>query len=119
MNGSTASIAGWSPFVSLLTGITNGETGVVTEATYTGYLGRRPFTFGAVTQDGSSNGQVQNTGIIQFGTNTGTSVNIVGVGIHTASTAGALYFVIPLSLTAVPNNSQPEIQIGQLTIQLT
>jgi hypothetical protein len=116
-NGTTASIAGWTPFVGLLTAITDAETGSVTEASYTGYLGRRSVGLGAISQDGSSNAQASNAALIQFGTNTGASVNVVGVGIYTAASGGELRYVIPITTAAVATNAQPEFAAGQLSIR--
>lgn len=84
-------LAAWSPFISLLTAITNMRTGAVTEATYTGYGVRPAISFGAVGNTTPTGGrQKANDAVVSFPKNTGAAQDVIGWGIHDANAAGNL-----------------------------
>lgn len=87
MRGSA--LAAWTPYVGLLTGITDFRAGTVTEASYTGYGTRPSVSFGAQTNTSPTAGrQVANDAAATFPQNTGTSQDVIAFGLFTASTGG-------------------------------
>jgi hypothetical protein len=83
--------SGFSPFVGLLTAISNLRTPAGTEANYTGY-GTRPAIGFAAPGDTSPAGgrEIANAGEIAFPQNTGSLQAMIGWGVYDASTAGNL-----------------------------
>lgn len=81
-------------FIGLFTAVSNWRTGSVTEASYTGY-GTRP----AVTWNSPGDAtpavarQVTNNGVIAFPQNTGSSQDVIGWGVYSASTGGTLHAI--------------------------
>lgn len=85
------SLTSWTGFVGLLTAISNWRAGTVTEASYTGYGTRPSATFGAPADTSPTGGrQISNSGAVTFPQNTGSSQDVLGYGLYTASTAGTL-----------------------------
>jgi hypothetical protein len=89
-----ASLSAWTPWISLITAITDMRAGTVTEASFTGY-GRVSASMGAPANTSPVGGrQKANDALVTFGTNTsGSAVDVIGYGYNTASTAGTLYIV--------------------------
>jgi len=84
-------LSAWSPFAGLLTAVANIRTGSVTEATYTGYGTRPAISLGVVGNTTPTGGrQKANDAVVTFPQNTGTSQDIIGVGIYDAATVGNL-----------------------------
>jgi hypothetical protein len=92
MDGAT--LTAWTPFISLLTAITDMRAGTVTEASYTGYGTRPSASFGAPANTSPTGGrQKANDAAVTFPTNTGANQDVIGLGYHTAATAGSLYII--------------------------
>lgn len=90
----TSALATWTAYISLLTSVNNFRAGTVTEATYTGYGTRPSATFGAPTDTSPIGGrQIANTGLVDFPQNTGSNQDVLGFGVHDASTAGNLRMI--------------------------
>lgn len=84
-----ASLASWTPFIGLITAITDLRAGTVTEASYTGYGTRPSCSFGAVGNTSPTGGrQKANDAVITFPQNTGSSQDVIGFITNTASTGG-------------------------------
>ena len=78
-------------YVGLITAVTDMRAGTVTEASYTGYGTRPALTLGAVGNTSPVGGrQRANDVLIGFPQNTGSSQDVIGWTIHTASTAGSI-----------------------------
>lgn len=102
-------------YIGLLTVITDGEAGTVTEATYTGYarVAMTSSNFGTA----STTGAITNTAIISFGTNSSTSQTAVGIGVWDAASAGNLIYYQALSPSVpIGNGETARFPIGNLTI---
>jgi hypothetical protein len=92
-----------SLFAGLLTAVTDLRAGTVTEATYTGYdAGARPaVTFGAQAATSPAGArQVANSGAITYPANSGSSQDILAMGLYTATSGGTLRFISFLGATA-------------------
>lgn len=103
-----------SLFVGLMTGVTDGEAGTVTEANYTGYarVGVSRTNGWTVTGNG-----VDNAAAITFGACTAGSNTVTHFGIWTALTGGTLLFWGTLTASlAISAGITPEIAIGALDI---
>lgn len=88
-----AALSAWTPFASLFTAVTNFRTGGVTEAAYTGYA-RTAISLGVVGNTTPTGGrQKSNDATISFPQNTGTSVDVIAMGVHTLSSGGSLYMI--------------------------
>src|SRR5689334_3600681 len=81
-------VSAWTPFIGLLTAITDWRAGTVTEATYTGYGTRPSCSFGAPATTSPAGGrQKANDAVVTFPQNTGSTQDVIAFGIYTASTA--------------------------------
>lgn len=84
-------LAAWSPFVGLITAITDWRAGTVTEASYTGYGTRPAISFGAAGNTTPTGGrQKANDAVVTFPQNTGATQDVIAFGLWTAATAGTL-----------------------------
>lgn len=89
--GRGTALAAWTPYVGLITAITNFRAGTVTEASYTGYGTRPSATLAAPADTAPIGGRfVSNSGSVTFPQNTGTSQDMIGFGWWDAATAGNL-----------------------------
>jgi hypothetical protein len=89
MDGVT--LTAWTPYVGLLTAISDFRAGTVTEASYTGYGTRPSCSFGAAANTSPTGGrQKANDAAVTFPVNSGSNQDVIGFGIYTASTAGTL-----------------------------
>jgi hypothetical protein len=84
------SLSAWTPFIGLLTAITDMRAGTVTEASYTGYGTRPSASLGAVGNTTPTGGrQKANDAAVTFPTNTGSDQAVIGIGYYSASTGGS------------------------------
>ena len=86
-----AALSAWTPYVGLLTAITDWRAGTVTEAAYPGYGTRPSCSFGASADTSPVGGrQVANDAAVTFPQNTGASEDQIAFGLYTADTGGTL-----------------------------
>lgn len=105
------SLTSWSPFVGLLTAISNGETATVTEVTGGSYA-RQAVTFGA-----PSAGSMSNSADITFPSPTVAWGTVVGFIVTDASTAGtARYYGDLTQNEAINIGNTVKILTGNLTV---
>ena len=89
-----ASLAAWTPFVSLIKSISDLRAGTVTEADYAGYGTRPSCSFGAPANTSPAGGrQKANDALLTFPQNTGANQDVIAFGTHTAATAGTLRLI--------------------------
>jgi hypothetical protein len=101
MDGVT--LTSWSPFVGLITAITDWRAGTVTEASYTGYGTRPSVSFGVVGNTTPAGGrQKANDALVTFPQNTGSSQDVIAWGLWTAATAGTLRWIGSLDPADAP-----------------
>lgn len=111
MRGTNATA--FTPYVGLLTAVTDLLAGTVTETTYTSYA-RQAVTFGAPSTVGGKR-QVANSGAVVFPISTGGTPTITHVGIYDAASGGNLRKVIALSASRTINlTDPPTIAAGEL-----
>lgn len=90
----------WTPYVSLLTAVTDWRAGTVTEASYPGY-GRVALSQGIAGNTSPTAGrQKSNDAAVTFSPNGGSSQDVMALGLHTASSGGSLYKIAPLGSIA-------------------
>ncbi len=108
-------ITGFSPYIGLLTALTNGETTTVTEASGTNYA-RTAVTYGA-----PSGGAISNSAKVTFPTpGAGGWGVIVGWMNYDASTAGnATYYSDQTPNKTINQGDLVEFDIGAITITET
>lgn len=105
-------LTSWTPFVGLLTAISNGETSTVTEVSGNAYA-RQSVTFGA-----PSGGTMTNSALITFPTPTPAGWGtVVGFIVATASSAGQINYYGDLTQNeTIGAGNTVTIAIGALSI---
>ncbi|MGE0347325.1 MAG: hypothetical protein AB7N73_14505 [Gemmatimonadales bacterium] len=103
MRGSNA--AAFTPYIGLLTAVTNVLTGAVTETSYTSYA-RQAVTFGAPSTVGGKR-KIANSAPVVFPVSTGGTPTITHFGIYDAVSGGNLRKVVALAASRVINLTDP------------
>lgn len=112
MRGTNATA--FTPYVGLLTAVTDLLAGTVTETTYGSYA-RQAVTFAAPSTVGGKR-QVANSAAVVFPVSSSGTPTITHVGIYDAVTGGNLRKVIPLASARTLNlTDPPTIAAGELT----
>ena len=110
-------------YVGLITAVTNGETGSVTEvlATATGYarVARAVVDANWVDSTALNDGTTSNVAVIQFPAATADWGTVTHFGIWNAATAGDLLIYAPLNPSrTITNGTTPSFGANALTFQI-
>lgn len=107
-------LTAWTPYIGLLSAITDAEAGTVTEVTTTLGLTRKAVTFGAP----SAGGSMSNSAIVDFGA-ASAGGTVSAFGIYDAASAGNLRYTAMLTGGAKTVNASDPVSFAIAAITVS